>query len=201
MDQRERILRTTFALITKLGFTSVTMDYVAKECGISKRTLYENFSDKKTLTTEAINLISHERRDQVEDVIVNAPTMMHAMLGLFTIIRGYMMDTCHSFFVDMDRLYPSVAEAYRNIENAQIEGLISLVDKGKEQGVFLPDIKSEIIVFLNFSRSQKINIMETPLGNKYSALDIYETMFIAFIRGIATEKGMEIVEKYFKDKN
>lgn len=201
MDQRERILRTTFALISKLGFTSVTMDYVAKECGISKRTLYENFSDKKSLTIEAISLISFERRDRIEGIILNSPTMMHAMLDMFTVIRSFMMGVCHSFFVDMDRLYPSVAETYRNIESEQIEGLISIIETGKEQGVFRSDLKSEIIVYVHFSRSQKINILETPLGNKYSALEVYETVFISFIRGIATEKGLEIVDKYFKDKN
>mgnify|MGYP002236615387 FL=1 len=47
---KEQIINTAFDLFSQYGIKSVSMDDVAKAAGISKRTLYESFEDKETLT-------------------------------------------------------------------------------------------------------------------------------------------------------
>ena len=55
MDTRERIVTECSKMLMSVGPTSMTMDEVARACGISKRTLYEVFPDKRTLIGECIH--------------------------------------------------------------------------------------------------------------------------------------------------
>ena len=49
MDLKQRILQETSQLLFTVGIASMTMDMVARSCGISKRTLYEQFPDKNLM--------------------------------------------------------------------------------------------------------------------------------------------------------
>lgn len=49
MNTKEHILRETFSLMNRLGVQAMTMDMVAAACGMSKRTLYEQFGSKRSL--------------------------------------------------------------------------------------------------------------------------------------------------------
>ena len=55
MDTRERIVTECSQMLMSVGPASMTMDDVARACGISKRTLYETFPDKRTLISECIH--------------------------------------------------------------------------------------------------------------------------------------------------
>ena len=63
MDLREKILRTSMDLMMRIGPQSVTMDMVARDCGISKRTLYETFPNKHDLICDVIKF-NQEARTQ-----------------------------------------------------------------------------------------------------------------------------------------
>lgn len=52
-ELRNRIIDKAAVLFTRHGIKSVTMDYIASQMGISKRTLYENFKDKDQLLLES----------------------------------------------------------------------------------------------------------------------------------------------------
>ena len=54
MELKERIVDTALRLFTDLGIKSVRMDDIASVCGISKRTLYEQFTDREHLVRQAI---------------------------------------------------------------------------------------------------------------------------------------------------
>lgn len=53
-ELRERIIQTVVKAFSTHGIKSITMDDIAASLGISKRTLYEVFSDKKSLLEECI---------------------------------------------------------------------------------------------------------------------------------------------------
>ena len=53
-DLKQRVIETSFALFLRHGIKSITMDYIASQVGISKRTLYELFKDKDQLLLECL---------------------------------------------------------------------------------------------------------------------------------------------------
>ncbi|MGL5317339.1 MAG: TetR/AcrR family transcriptional regulator, partial [Bacteroidales bacterium] len=58
MEIKDRIIEVSFEQFALNGIKSVTMDEIARNMGISKRTLYENFKDKESLVRACIALCS-----------------------------------------------------------------------------------------------------------------------------------------------
>ena len=120
MDLKERILVTSYDLLTQYGISSVTMDFIAKECGISKRTLYEQFTDKNTLVVKAIKRCNEEQRKQFCKIVEEAPNRLIAILKMYSIIRDFIVNINPAFFFDMDRLYVEIANEYKELRYEHI---------------------------------------------------------------------------------
>lgn len=201
MELKERILRTTYSLLSRYGLSSVTMDIIARECGISKRTLYENFSDKNTLAIESIQIMYEERAKLFQNILEGSDNLMTSMLRIYLLIRDFMVGMCPSFFIDMDRLYPLVAQRYKEMENHHIERFTQMLIDGIKDGVFRDDINPLIIAQLYVGQMQSMKNTKYSLLEQYSAVEIFDSMFLNFLRGIATLKGLEIIDQFIKENN
>ena len=201
MELKERILRTTYSLLSRYGLSSVTMDIIARECGISKRTLYENFSDKNTLAIESIQIMYEERAKLFQNILDGSDNLMTSMLRIYLLIRDFMVGMCPSFFIDMDRLYPLVAQRYKEMENHHIERFTQMLIDGIKDGVFRDDINPLIIAQLYVGQMQSMKNTKYSLLEQYSAVEIFDSMFLNFLRGIATLKGLEIIDQFIKENN
>ena len=90
MEIRERIIEKTYELMSHLGVSSVTMDTIAQQCGISKRTLYEHFTDKRTLLQIVLHRFYIQRTLQVYRAMQSAPNKLEAMLSIYFISREHL---------------------------------------------------------------------------------------------------------------
>lgn len=174
------------------------MDLIAKECGISKRTLYEVFSDKNTLVIEAVNIVYDDRNVIFQNIIDTSESQMVAMLRIYISIRDFIKGICPSFFIDMDRLYPTVAKNYKDIEDRHIERFVNMLDKGKDEGVFRKDANSHIVAALYVMQMQNIKKSKDLFSSSYSFVEVYDTIFISFMRGIATQRGLELIDNFLE---
>ena len=68
IDTRERIIQECNTMLMSVGPSSMTMDDVARACGISKRTLYETFPDKRTLIGECVHRHHEAKNAAVKEI-------------------------------------------------------------------------------------------------------------------------------------
>ena len=199
MEVRERILEKTYELMSRLGVSSVTMDTIAQQCGISKRTLYEHFADKRTLLRIVLHRLYLNRSLQFSRAIMNAPNKLEAMLSIYFITREYVATISEVFINDIERLYPEIQHECRERDKTYVGELISLIGSGQKEGVFRPGFKAPIaaIMFTMQMREVKPNISSFPQGT--SVIEALDTLFINFIRGIASDEGIKILDKVLAD--
>ena len=62
---KEEIIRATRELIARNGIRAVRVDEIAQTLGISKRTLYEMFTDKNDLVGACLDYMSHQQRERI----------------------------------------------------------------------------------------------------------------------------------------
>lgn len=72
---REDIIRTTRDLIIRDGIRAVRVDEIAQKLEISKRTLYELFSDKDTLVGECWDKIREEQEKKIAGYLFINPVL------------------------------------------------------------------------------------------------------------------------------
>ena len=194
MDTKERIVNECSRMLMSVGPTSMTMDEVARACGISKRTLYEIFPDKRTLIGECIHHEHEVRNAAMKEIFATSSNCFEAMYRVYQRARKMYESTSVAFFNDIKRLYPDIFEKHVENEKTVITGIASVLRQAQDEGLVIKRINPEIAAYL-FSQSLRA-LHENFNGAKYGFKqeDMFEHVFISFLRGVATIKGIEMIE-------
>lgn len=192
--EKELIIIRAHKLMTKTGPQATTMDMVARECGISKRTLYEIFPDKQTLVSKIVDFINHSHREDFKKIFDEAENNFDALIKIYKRLRVFLQGTNLSFYEDIRRLYPAIHEAHKANEIDHIREFAKVIEGAKPQGLVVNKINSEIAALLLFSTLQ--NLQANDLLNEYGfdKVAVFDGAFVNFLRGIATIQGIEYIE-------
>ena len=194
MDTKERIVTECSQMLKSVGPTSMTMDDVARACGISKRTLYEIFPDKRTLIGECMHRQHEAKNTQLKEIFNTSSNCFEAMFRVYQRARKMYETTSMAFINDIKRLYPDIFEKHMENEKTVIAGIASVLRQAQDEGLVIKRINPEIAAYL-FSQSMRV-LHENPNGTKYGFKeeDMFDHVFISFLRGVATIKGIEMIE-------
>ena len=141
MSQKERIIREAAEMFLDEGIKSVRMDDIAMRLGVSKRTLYEMFSDKSDLLEQSLGYHFAEKRRELVETTRGATNVFEE---IFLILGSMKKDERDKVLVtNLKKFYP---EIYRHIEHEGHQFSFTefnrLLDRGIAQGLFLSDIKT-----------------------------------------------------------
>lgn len=196
MDLREKILKTSMDLMMGIGPQSVTMDMVARDCGISKRTLYETFPNKHNLISDVIEYNQQQANAKFTQIFEQSANSFEALMGVYTVAREFIRKTSPVFIADIKRLYPEAFEQYKAQEIDHILSLAKIIKRAKDEGLALPGIKCKIAAFIFTNNMKSIHNMQDFPFPEYTAAEVFDGAFLNFMRGIATTRGQEIIENY-----
>lgn len=194
MDIKERIITECNKLLMSVGPSSMTMDDVAHACGISKRTLYETFPDKRTLISECFHRHHEAKNAEVREIFETSDNCFEAMFKVYMRAQAAFKTTSMAFVEDIKRLYPDIFEQYVNSEKETVNGLANVLRKAQDEGLVIKRINPEIAAYLFVVSMQELN--RSKNGEKYGfdKADLFEHVFISFLRGVATIKGIEMID-------
>lgn len=196
---QEKIIEGASALFWNLGVKSVTMDDVATELGISKRTIYEQFSGKRELLEACIERMHREHLAMEDQMIASSNNIVEE---LFSILRAneQVRHSMFRFVMDLKKYYPELFKQQTCTQNEVASArLRKRLVRGIEQGIIVPDTDVELSVFV-VSETMRAMIMRADQLNP-SAVDVtqaFRYIFVSFFRGIATAKGIEMIDQAIK---
>ena len=187
------------------GIKSVRMDDIATQLGVSKRTLYEMFGDKKELLEECVKYHMSRKHSIMTDMTASAQNVMEEIMA---IIYSMKRDDKDALLIgNLKKFYP---EIYRHLEEEayrhSFEQLDKLFDKGMDEGLFLPDMNKNLalltLIYTMASLFEKKYYL--PGMDNISHRAAFEYIIVNFFRGLATPKGIgiidELVTKYKNDR-
>ena len=182
--------------MARIGAQSTTMDMVARECGISKRTLYETFPDKRTLIMDIVARVHENHRREFERIFAEADNNFEALLRVFRILRDHVQSTTMAFYDDIRRLYPDIHEHHEANERHHVEGFAKVLEKAKEQGFVEQYIQTDVAATIFFVTMRNLKDDELIGLMKLNDLQVLDVAFFNFMRGIATLKGIEYITNH-----
>lgn len=194
MVSREYIIAESFKLLMSIGPSSMTMDMVARTCGISKRTLYEHFPDKRTLIDECLEDDHRRQNEQMKQIFDEAPNCFYALFQVYTRIRAYFGATSMAFIADIRRLYPDLLARHQQQDHQVVEGLSEVLTKAQAEGHVIPTINTKIAAFLFLSTMRNLHESERIREFGFNQIEVFDGAFLNFMRGIATIRGIEYLD-------
>lgn len=197
MKTKDRILKGAEELFFKYGIKSITMDDIAKHLGISKKTIYQFYSDKnevvETLMTQRMNANECELQ-QITKKSSNVIEEVFAMMKYLGIMFSEMNP---NLFYDLQKYHPNSWKIFKKFKEECIERMVEdSVKRGIKQGLVREDINTKIIARL---RMEEVEIGFNPEAfppDKFKIVDVQLALLEHFLHGICTLKGHKLINKY-----
>lgn len=200
MQQREEVRQHVISVATKLfhsqGIRSVTMDNIAHELTMSKRTLYQLFADKEELLLACLVYRDKKERERLTLISQRAKNVLEFLLPLFVAKMREMDQMCSSFFADVMK-YPRVMEYFEQHKRDNEDDTVAFLNRGKEQGLFRDEINFRVVTRQLSSGMEMFQ--RNGLANEYSQRELFENTVLVTIRGCATPKGVSMIDEFFKE--
>ena len=196
VELRERIITAATEAFTSKGIKSITMDDIAAALGISKRTLYEVFSDKESLLKECILKAQADRDKYLQKIFEQSHNVLEVILAVFQKSIEVFHQTNKRFFEDIKK-YPKVYAELMKRRNRDSEETIAFFKLGIQQGYLRDDDNLTNVNLL--VREQLDLLMNTDLCKEHSFLEVYESIMFTYLRGISTEKGARKLEEFIRE--
>lgn len=179
------------------GCKSVTMDDIAAENGISKRTLYEHFSDKSSLLEECLILSERKKKCFLDEFKNETDNILSRLLVMHDAQTDVMINLRLNFFTELKKFYPSI---YDNLVKRMIKFHLDVthsgIIKGQNQGLFRKDIDVELVSKIIIELGNTMGNEETFPFKSYGRKKLFKELLINYFRGIATQKGIDIIDEY-----
>jgi len=197
MELRDKILEEAGNLFIKNGIKVVTMDSIAQSLGISKRIIYENFKDKDDLLRNFLfgNAQSHKQR--LLEIMKNAENVIEALFNFGDFSRKTFSQINPVFFDDIKKYHNDLFQSIVNSEHIRNHEIsYTILKRGVNEGIFTKTIDIEITnLFIHYSLEfvQKISQQQCPDHKK-----IWKSVFLPYLRGICTDKGIELLNSFLK---
>ena len=191
VEVKNRILAKANEKFQSYGFSKVTMEEIASDLGISKKTLYKHFSNKEHLLKEILNNIKCEVDDFIEELISHKSMEFIEKLKRFMNFIAKQGTRLEGPIVrDLMKSHP---EFWRDIEEFRkkkaYSNLSRLIEQGIKGGIFRKDVNTEVVVLAYVSAIHGLINPEVLARLPISADQIFKDLVKILFEGIFTVEG------------
>ena len=197
MEIKDRIIAKAREQFFRYGVKSVTMDDIANELGISKKTIYQHFEDKDDIVYQLMLSEMNQDKCDWEELEKNSKDVIERTVKSMDLIKQAFTEINPATFFDIKKYHPKSWQIFQDHkQNFILVSIIKDLKDGIEQGYFRPEIKVDILAKM---RLEQIELGFDPQvfpPHKFNIVEVELTMLDNFFRGILTEKGLKVYQEY-----
>ncbi|MCL7754570.1 TetR/AcrR family transcriptional regulator [Polaribacter sp. Z022] len=198
---RNKILQKAGDMFLSLGFKSVTMDDIATEMGVSKKTIYKYFSNKVKLVEAVIEEFQIKIDEEILRVKNKNLNAIEEEFAVKAIFKDMFKNAKTSPMFQLKKYYPQIFEKLMEREVCTFEECnLDNLTKGKLQGLYRENINNNLISKFYFTLIFEIYETDIAEKNMQTLINLEYKVLEYHIRAIATPKGVEELENQLKLK-
>lgn len=190
-QMNQSILEKALEMFLTHGLNSVKMDDISHAMSMSKRTLYEVYSNKEELILESFRMGLEKSRAKLIASISADSNVMDILTEFLRMRVNHARRTNPCILDEIDQ-YPRVKEFFTGIQKVHSDNITSFLARGQEEGFFIKDLNLEIIREFNQCISQTVRAYK--IHQKYAPDEILRCIIITNIRGLCTKAGIERID-------
>lgn len=194
---KETILEKANEMFLTIGFKSVTMDDIAAELGISKKTIYQHYANKTELVeactislfisiSQGIDAIRALGKNSIEEIFL---------------IRDFMMQHLHNEsaapFYQLQKFFPKIFSCLREKQFEKMNScMVQNIQKGIDAGIYRSGINIDFVSRIYFTGLTGIKDSDIFPAKMFEVHSLTKQYLEYHLRAISTPEGLVILEEY-----
>ncbi|MEO8765927.1 MAG: TetR/AcrR family transcriptional regulator [Ginsengibacter sp.] len=202
MEIRERIKQKADELYRRYGVKSVTMDEIASQLGVSKKTIYHSFSDKNELVDAVIVDMINTNRECCQHDRQRSLNAIHEVYLAMEMLQVMFDNMNPSILFDIERNYPATFAKFKEYKYNFLFAMIKEnIERGKKEELYRAEVNTDV------AAKTRIETMLLPFNeelfpkNRFSLITVQQQLIEYFLFGIASLKGYELITNYQKERS
>jgi len=202
MDEKTKeLLDKAAAVFLRFGIKSVTMDDMARELGISKKTLYVHFKDKNELVSQ----ILAEKIDEDQNICCmvqkEASNAIEEMFGIISFVIENVGKINPSVFLDLQKYHAEAWELITKHKNTFIhQTIVQNIERGKLEGIYREELNSDIIARIFIGMTDLLFDGKTFPWPEYTLTKLYQEITSFQIYGMANINGINYLNSKMQNQ-
>ncbi|WP_111659718.1 TetR/AcrR family transcriptional regulator [Olleya aquimaris] len=196
---RDTIINKSVEMFLTLGFKSVTMDDIANELAISKKTIYQHFENKTKLVEATTLHVFNNICDGIDCICSASKNPIEELYDIKMFVMNYLKNEKTSPQYQLKKYYPKTFELLQVKQFEKMhESVKESIQKGVDTQLFRSNIDVDFISRMYFNGMSGIKDGTIFPPELYNMEYLMESYLEYHLRAIVTEKGMKILNNFIK---
>lgn len=197
METRERILVKADELFGRFGIRSVSMDDIAAQLGMSKKTLYQSYADKEELVDAVFSKVMEQHKSICMADKKRAENAVHELFLALDMMKEMFAQMNPVVIFDLQKYHPAVYAKFHTFKNDFLYHVIKAnLESGVRDELYRPEIDVEILTRYRLEAVMMPFDSNVFPSNRTHLVHIEEQILEHFLYGVCTAKGEKLIRKY-----
>ena len=194
-EQQGKWLKRVEEMFLRFGIKSLTMDDVARELGISKKTLYQFVENKDDLVFKVVQQHVEDEKIRSECFQQDAPDAIEEILTVIRHVQAEMQRIKSNILFDMQKYHREAWNAMREYQRGHLHRMVrENLERGIREGLYRTDFNVDIIARLQVAESFMMLDEDWFPRPPYSLEVLFRECLLYYLHGIASEKGRQLLK-------
>ena len=193
MEKKVEIIEKALDHFLKKGSKIITMDDIANEFGLSKKTLYSMFENKEALLNEAVDLLWNNFLTEVETIRNSNENPLKKIILIYAIGIQKISNINPIFLVSLKKYHHEVMCEYDRHKSIMYEKIVKpLLEEAKSQKLIQEDVNIELFHYINFEDIDE-KLWKYKIFEKYTVEEALDYFIILKLKGIVTKENFDLL--------
>jgi AcrR family transcriptional regulator len=201
MENKDRILGKAHDLFMQYGIRSITMDEIAAQLGISKKTIYQFFTDKDAMVEAVVNELINRNEEDYRGFTLTAENAVHEIFVAMDFTQEMLKAMNPQIMYDLEKHHPA---AFKRLKQYKYQFLFSTIKENLERGaredIYRTDLNIDLTTRHRIESAFMPFNQEAFPQNKYPMNQTCQELAILFLHSICNPKGKKLIEKYLNER-
>lgn len=199
---KEQLLKTATELFLNQGFKSITMDDIAREMGMSKKTVYSYYANKEVIVSACALDMFNSVCGGIDGILDEELNPIEELYDIKKYVLEHINGERTSSMYQLQKYYPKIHQTLRKSQYDYMQSCVTRnVLRGIEQGLFISEISVPFVVNIYFTGMTGIKDETIFPRSAFPVGDLHDMYLEYHIRGIVTPKGRKILNKLIKSNH
>ena len=197
MEINERIIVAADSLFMKYGARSVTMDDIARELSVSKKTIYQYYKDKDEIVTLVSQAHIEQEKKEFTEIYESSNNAIEEIFKISQCIRKMVTEINPSLLYDLQKYHRRAWDLYLDYKTEFIKNsVVNNLQRGIKEGCYREEIDVEVIATFRVEQVQMAFDDKIFPRNKFNFSEVQMQLLNHFIHGLLTDKGRKLYKDY-----